>query len=291
MKSKYGISVLLLVALALIFVSSCSKDNAGDIPKEDLALAQDEAYVDAIFDEVDNMALDKVVELDNEDYGFSTYQANINVCYTVSVNTHDTTTFPKTVTIDFGDGCTTIFNGDTITRSGQIIITITNRWFVIGAQHMITFNNFYFNGAKIEGTRTVTNNGISDNNRFQSTVTLENGRITFVDDTYITRSSNHMREWAWHLNPLQDTVFVTGSANGINILGEAYQREIIEPLEYVICPNTYRWGLAGGKVEITNEVRGSATIEHTGESCSGDVIIEKDGNRYTYNFQYRYKRK
>lgn len=290
MKSKYGISVLLLVAVALIFASSCSKNNSGDIPKEDLALAKDEAYVDAVFDEVDNMALDEVVALDNDDYGFTTFQANINFCYTVSVNSHDTTSFPKTVTIDFGDGCTTIFNGDTITRSGQIVITVTNRWFVLGAQHIITFNNFYFNGAKVEGTRTVTNDGISSN-RFVSSVVLEEGKITFDEDTYITRSSNHVREWARHLNPMNDTIYVTGSANGINILGESYERNILEPLEYIICPNTYWWGLAGGKVEITNNVRGSFTIEHTGESCSGDVIIEKDGSRYTYNFLYRYTRK
>lgn len=278
-----------MIAAVLVFFPSCSKDDSDEIPKEDLAIAQDEAYVDAVFDAMDNMALEEVVELDDEDYGFTETSSNV-MCYSVTVNSNDTTTFPKTVTIDFGDGCTLTYNGDTITRSGQIIVTLTNRWFVLGAQHIITFNNFYFNGAKIEGTRTITNNGINDLNRYESSVALENGKITFDEDTYITRSSNHVREWAWHLNPLNDTIYVSGSASSTNILGENYQRHIVEPLEYVRCPGSFAWGLAGGKLEIINETRGNMTIEHTGDACSGEVIVEKDGTSYKYNFKYRYKR-
>lgn len=278
-----------MIAAVLIFFPSCSKDDSGEIPKEDLAIAQDEAYVDALFDAMDNMALEEVVELDDDDYGFIQYRSNIS-CYSVTVNSNDTVTFPKIVTIDFGEGCTYVYNGDTITRSGKVIITLTNRWFVLGAQHIITFDNFYFNGVKIEGTRTITNNGINDKNRFESSVALENGRITFDADTYITRTSNHVREWSWHLNPMNDTIYVSGSASGTNILGENYQRHILEPLVYVRCPEIFSWGLAGGKLEIINETRGNMTIEHTGDACSGEVIVEKDGNRYTYTFKYRYKR-
>jgi hypothetical protein len=293
MKRKNRFVGLMLITAIVFLMPSCNKDESGTIPKDDVALAQDEAYADAVFEETDDMALSEVKNLDDDDYGSNVLKsAQTNVCYTVSVSNQDTTTFPKTITIDFDEGCTTIFNGDTITRSGQIVITITNRWFVVGAQHIITFNNFYFNGAKVEGTRTLTNDGLNNQNHLESSVTLENGKITFADDTYISRNSSHVREWIWHANSLNDTVCVTGYASGVNILGEEYERNIIDSLVYVRCPDMgYRWGIADGKVEVVNGTRGNMTIEYSGEACSGDVIIEKDGNRYSYEFQYSYHRR
>lgn len=67
--------------------------------------------------------------------------------------------------MDFGTGCSIVFNGDTIVRSGQIIITVTDRKYVVGSEHIVTFNNFYMNGVKIEGTKTRTNLGMNAENR------------------------------------------------------------------------------------------------------------------------------
>lgn len=289
MKSKNVFIGLILVAAIGFFAQSCSKDEEGTIPETDIVLAQDEAYVEAIFDEVDNLALAETKTLDDNDYVNPGLKSTFtDICYTVTVDHPDSTTFPKVVTIDFGDGCSIVFNGDTITRSGQIIITLTNRWFIPGAQHIMTFNNFYFNGAKVEGTRTVTYTGLNQRNRFEVDVELEYGKVSF-GDAFVTRTASHVREWAWHLNPLIDTVYVTGNASGVNTLGENYSRDIVEPLVYVRCSNlNYHWGLAGGKVEITNSTRGNMTIEHSGNGCSGEVIVEKDGNQYNYQFRYRY---
>ncbi len=291
MKMKNRLLGVMLFTTAAVFITqSCSKDEDGSVSGADIALAQDEAYVEALYDEVDNMVFNEVKTLDDDDYVVAGLKSTFeDVCYTVTVNHPDTTTFPKEVIIDFGEGCTVVFNGDTITRSGQIVVTVTNRWFMPDAQHIMTFNNFYFNGARVEGTRTMTNNGLNERNRLEIGIELENGKVTF-GDAYMTRTASHVREWARHINPLNDTIFVTGSANGINVLGETYSRVITEPLVLVRCAEfQYRWAVSAGKVDITNSARGNMTIEHSGNGCSGDVIVEIDGNQYEYQFRYKYR--
>lgn len=275
----------------VLFMQSCSKDDKGSVSETDIALARDDAYADALYDEVDNLVVAEMAILDGNDYATDALKSTSEiVCYTVTVDHPDTITYPKVVTIDFGEGCSVVFNGDTITRSGQVIITLTNRWFVLDAQQVMTFNNFYLNNAKIEGTRTITNLGVNNQNRPEISVELENGKVTFADDTYLTRTASHVRAWARQPNPVNDTVFITGTASGINTLGENYAREITEPLVLVRCSAfQYRWVVAGGKVDITNSVHGIITIDYNGSGCTGNVVVNKNGSQYNYTFRYRYR--
>jgi len=291
MKMSNGLLGLMIVAAATVFFTqSCSKDDGGSLSDADIALAQDEAYVDALYEELDNLVVSEIITLDDNDYSNSLKSTGENICYNVTVDYPDSTTFPKIVTIDFCEGCTVIVNGDTITRSGQIVVSLTKRWFMPEAQHIATFNNFYFNGAKVEGTRTMTNLGLNERNRLQVSVALQNGKVTFGENTWMTREANHVRAWARDINPLNDTLFVTGSASGMNVLGEAYQREITEQLVLVRCAEyQWRWVIAAGQVEITNSARGNTTIDHSGSGCDGNVAVNKDGYRYNYQFRYNHR--
>jgi hypothetical protein len=292
MKTSKGLFGWMMVAAVTLFsAQSCSKDDAtGDISGTDITLAQDDAYADALYDEVDNFVVTELVTLDAGGYSTAMLKSAVEeTCYTVTVDHPDLTTFPKVITIDFGAGCSVVFNGDTITREGQIIITITNRWYITGAEHSITFNNFYINGVRLEGTRTLTNLGMNIRNHFELRVVLEAGKVTFNDTAWVTRDAEHVREWSRQLNPMNDTLWITGSASGVNILGENYSRVIVEPLILIRCADAqYRWVIADGVVEITNSVRGSSTIDYSNSGCSGDVIIGKNGNEFQYHFRYRY---
>jgi hypothetical protein len=292
MKAKNVLSGIAIVAAAIIFsTQSCSKEDQGSISDSDLSLAQDEAYAEALYEEVDNIVSAEITLLDGNAYSTSAKKSSFeDVCYSVTVDHPDSTKFPKVVTMDFGDGCSIVFNGDTITRKGQIIITITDRWFVKGAQHSVTFNNFYMNGAKIEGEKTVTNLGLNESKHLEMGIELEGGKITFDDATFMTREASHLREIIRDRNPQNDTILVTGSANGINVLGDTYTREIIEPLIMVHCASyQHRWVIAGGKVEITNSKTGTTTIDHTGAGCDGKVIVNKNGYRHNYDFKYNHR--
>jgi hypothetical protein len=71
------------------------------------------------------------------------------------------------VTIDYGEGCTVIINGEEYTRKGMIKITVTERWFIEGASRTTTFIDFYMNDVKVEGTRTLTNIGANDDGNLE----------------------------------------------------------------------------------------------------------------------------
>jgi hypothetical protein len=289
MKTKKRFLGLITVAVAaMLIMQSCSKDDAGSISNTDLTLAQDEAFADALYEDVDNFVVTEVVTLDDVAYTNTLKSTSEDICYTVTVDHPDLTTFPKVITIDFGDGCTTVFNEDTITRAGQIVVTISNRWYMEGAQLAITFNNFFMNGVKIEGTRTITNAGLNERTRLQLNVELQDGKVTFCDTAWMTREANHVREWSRQLNPLNDTIWISGSANGINVMGEAYNRVITDPLVLVHCSQyQYRWITVQGTIEITNSIRGNTTIEHKGNGCDGSIVVTNNGSQYNYSFQYR----
>jgi hypothetical protein len=290
MKTKKLI-FLLTMAAAIVFAQSCSKDDGRSISETDLALAQDEAYADALFEEIDNTVTYEITLLDANGYidsGLKSTESDI--CRTISVDHPDSTSFPKIITIDYGDGCTVVFRDDTITRKGQIIVTLTDRWFVPGAKHIITFNEFYINGAKIEGTRTITNLGLNDEKHIEIRIELAEGKITFEDATWMTRDASHIREWIRHFNPQNDTALITGTASCTNVKGEDYQRVITEPLILVHCDEyKWRWVIVDGLVVITNSETGEITIDYSAEDCDGVVIVNKNGYHHHYIFKYNHR--
>lgn len=293
MKANRNLLGLLSAALiALFIVQSCSREDDGDISETDLALAQDEAYADAVYTEIDNMVVAEITALDGNAYLTSGLKStgDEEPCYSVTVDHPDSTRFPKVITLDYGDGCTVVFRDDTITRKGQIIITITDRWFMPGAENRVTFNDFYFNDIKVEGTRTITNLGINDNGNLEMGIVLEEGKIIFNDTTWMSREADHVREWKRSATPLNDTVIITGSAHGINVLGQEYIRTITEPLVLVHCREyKWRWVIVDGTVEITNSATGTSTIDYSAEGCDGTVIVNKNGYRHNYEFKYNHR--
>jgi hypothetical protein len=293
MKTTKVIPGLMLMAFtAIVLIPSCSKDDSGSISSNDIAMAQDEAYADALYEEVDNMVVSNITSLDANHFsamGLKSASDDGEDCVSITVDHPDSTSFPKVITMDYGAGCTKIFKDDTITWKGQIIITLTDRWFVQGAEHIVTFNNFYINDVKIEGTRTITNMGLNAKNHLELKIVLENGKITFNDTASMTRNATHVREWIRSFNPLNDTILITGTANGTNIKGEDYERLITEPLVLVHCQD-YHWRLVivAGKVQITNSASGVTTVDYTSTGCDATITIGRNGHHHNYNFKYKH---
>jgi len=290
MKTKNVIWGIAIIA-ASFYLQSCSKSDDGSISEANLALAQDDAYADALYEDVDNTVAAELTTLDGNGYAMMGLKSTEDdICRTITVDHPDSTSFPKVITIDYGDGCTVVFGDDTITRKGQIIITLTNRWWVPGAEHIITFNEFFINDVKIEGTRTITNLGMNDEFHFEMSIVLEGGKITFNDTAFMTREANHLREWIFASNPQNDTVLVTGTASGLNVMGETYSRVIVEPLVLVHCDDyRWRWVIVDGLVEITNSASGTTTIDYTADGCDGTLIVNKNGYHHNYQFKYHHR--
>lgn len=176
-------AVFVFLLSAFVF-TSCQKENSAsssnDITDEQAAAYSDESsQAEASFDDVEDLGMIAAEEEGAASTGrgyrplFEELRLRIGSCATVTVTPNDST-YPKTITIDFGDGCV---SADGKFRKGAIIIHLTAPIRTSGAVMTITFRNFYLNRAHIEGTKIVSN--LSSNGNIKFTVQVVGGAVTF----------------------------------------------------------------------------------------------------------------
>jgi hypothetical protein len=167
---------------ALLTLSACKKennDNNGDTDTT-VALASSGSASQSIYDD----AFD-VITTEGE---ASNVNGRVETCATVTLSPADTTTFPKTMTIDFGSGCTSA-NG--ITRKGKIIATLSGKIRKSGTTTSVSFSNYYVNNYHVEGTYSITTNS-GNGNGINYTTAVSGGKITWPDgNTWYNYSGTH----------------------------------------------------------------------------------------------------
>ena len=224
----------LVVIFSLMFFASCQKDTA-PLEESSINTADDDAVVNVLFDDVFNTVDYASVLLDDAlGKGETKSEAFVlaDSCPVVTVDNLTPNVWPKTITIDYGEGCSGFYGS---TRSGKIIITITQRRNVTGSKRTVTFDNYYFNGIKVEGTKEFTNLGPNQNQNVVIEVKLTGGKLTLPDGKTIERSVNHQREWiaGWLTrNIWDDECLVTGTATGKTIDGKSYSNTITTALHW-----------------------------------------------------------
>lgn len=105
--------------------------------------------------------------------GFLELRERIGDCATITVTPNDST-YPKTITIDFGDSCR---GRDGRVRSGKMIINFTGPIRRPGSVVTLSFDNFYVNRVHIEGTTTFSNLSVPPQHKWS--ITVAGGRVTF----------------------------------------------------------------------------------------------------------------
>jgi hypothetical protein len=193
-------------------------------------------------------------------------------CFSVSVVPHIAHVFPKTVTIDFGDGC---FGKDGKLRKGKIVSIYTGPMFVPGSTSSTTFVDYSVDSFKIEGTHTVENTSTS--NRKELTVKVIDGKIT-------NTNSGSWKKWSGTkihtqvegngtpLYPLDDVFQITGDATGSNSNNNSWTAVITDPL---IKRFTCRW-IAKGTVRITRN-NNIAVLDYGDGACNNKAVITVNG--------------
>ncbi len=287
--NRYFFELLFVLFLGTLLISSCEKDK-DQLSDEVITLAETEAINNAIYEEIDGTVETTLVTLDLNKYSESSVKStSADACPVITVDHPDTTYFPKIVTIDYGDGCSFVFNNDTITRKGRIIITVTGRYFVTDAKRIITFENFYINDVKVEGTRTITNLGINDKGHLTFGIKLEDGKITFNDGKFVTCESERVREWVRSDDWSNDTVYITGWISGTNLNGDNYTCETGDPLVLVHCLIfNRRWTIVDGTLVITVGDETPITIDYGNGTCDRIINVSKDKKSRSLEFHYRH---
>jgi hypothetical protein len=231
MKTK---AILIITALALFTVLSCNKlKDLIDSASTDLA--DDEAVTNLAFDDVFNTVDIATSNLENIIGLKETFVSEVvfaDSCPTITISSTSPTVWPKTITINYGAGCTGFYGS---TRSGKIITVLTNRRNVVGSTRTVTFDNYFFNGNKIVGTKVLKTLPLNGQNPADS-ITLTGGKMTLPNGKTIEHAFKRQRELIAGFNTPKyvwdDEYLITGTATGKGIKGNAYTSTILTALHW-----------------------------------------------------------
>ncbi|MDZ4846657.1 MAG: hypothetical protein SH857_14040 [Chitinophagales bacterium] len=221
-----------LVIILLFSAMGCKKwrDNRETLTSEDHTLA--EACFNDIFRNV-LTATSPVGELLTDS------------CFTI---TKSGSTFPQTITIDFGSaGCEGLFGED---MQGRIVIVLSDSLNHTGAIAAVSLENFFSNLYNVQGSLNIENTGLNTEGLPEYHLEVEEGIITAEEnkageDFSISWVGEYHHSMMMRDNPLfllDDLYHITGSASGINQEGRAFTATITEDLQkYFNC----RWPGSG----------------------------------------------
>jgi len=249
--TRIGIAALAVSATCFLF--SCKKESSSQpVTQQDAAVYSEESsQAEASFDDVTDIGMtaaseESVAAAPNGRYLpiFEILRLRIGASATITVSPNDET-YPKTITIDFGDG-TDCKDGKW--RKGAIILHLTGPIRRPGSVLTITFRDFYLKRAHIEGTKVISN--LSENGAVKFTVQVTGGKVTYPNGrgyTYEALKYYNQVEGADTQTCLDDVYHIEGRsktqfANGTTIVLNT-ETALVKKL---ICP----W-ISKGVLKIT----------------------------------------
>jgi len=276
----------MFAAAAAILVSSCTK--TGTLDQTSVDMADDDAVTDAVFEDVFN-------SVDNADIILAGFQKSGEVksdyvvlsdsCPLVTITHPSDGIWPKTITIDYGTGCEGFFES---TRSGSIVIEVSGPRMETGSKKTVTFNNYFINGIKVEGTKVIENLGYNNNQNPEISVTLTGGKLTLPDGRTIEREMEHKREWTAGMgtrNIWDDECLVTGTASGKTIGGKTYTNTIMTALHWKrVCKF-----VVSGVVQVEREGLDPFTIDYGTGECDAIATVTRGNETKEITLRYRHR--
>jgi hypothetical protein len=305
MKLRFSAVQVVIAAFTFILftIGSCSKETSqnGNPQQEEqasLASSESDGEAEMVFNEVFDDAMgvnDEVGMAGTGIFGRNSYGTSINTinpgarvdslphCVSVTItHTNAPAIFPVRVVIDFGtSGCP---GPDGHIRRGKIINEYTNRLVVPGAIATSTFDGFYIDSIKVEGTHRITNTSTSNVRQF--TVDVIAAKLSKPNGNYT--------EWASHKTitqieglgtpdwPRDDIFKIEGSAHGRAKRGDllvVWESSIVEPL---IKKFECRWVVQGRvrTVRVTNSTTANtwiAVLDFGTGNCDNQATITING--------------
>jgi len=277
---------LMIAAITVLSFSSCKKDSTL-MDQASIDLADDDAVIDAVYEDVFNTADNAEITIDLMGKGSETNSEDVitDPCATIKVTHPLNADWPKTVTVDYGAGCSG-FNDNT--RSGKIIIEITGPRLTAGSKRTITFVNYFINNIKVEGTKVLENKGYNNNKNLVVLVRLTGGKLTLPDGKTIERDIDHQREWTAGIltkNIWDDECLITGTATGKNINGVAYKNTITTALHW---KRACRF-LVAGVVKIERDGKQPVELNYGTGECDAKAVVMRGGESKEILLKYKHR--
>ena len=273
MKTK-NLFALVAIATLLVNLTACKKENSTTTSLAEqettFELSTGQAVADNITEDANSVFMEAAA---NKNLLGSNSQTVITTnsltCAIITVTPANG--FPKTIVIDFGNGCTAA-NG--IIHKGKISVLLSDSVRKAGSTAIINFNNYFVNSFKKEGTITWTNTSTAIAKGWQRKV--ENGKIIAPDGRYWLH--NGVRDAVQIAgvntpNTLLDDIFlITGNHRVTNAAGKTRDCFITEALQKkTVCDN-----IGAGKLKVQGTDH-NAIIDFGNGDCDKLATISIDG--------------
>ncbi|HLG03216.1 MAG TPA: hypothetical protein VI731_06450 [Bacteroidia bacterium] len=194
-------------------------------------------------------------------------------CATVSFD--DTVNWPRTMTIDFGTGCTD--NVDGKVRTGRIRVTIDRSYDSIGVQMMIVLDSFYVGAIHYEGTMTVARLA---SDKFGQMI--QNGKCSVGGGTpwEILYASTRTITFTSGANSSGQTqiIKIDGTSTGTDRNGKSWTSDITSP---IIRDLSCTW-IVKGTFVLRPSGLSDRTVDFGNGNCDDKGTITIDGNTFEF---------
>lgn len=261
---------LLSALLALLLFSACKKEDDEQIS---IYAPIDNALAERIYADM----LKTVEEAANDDPDLRMVS---NGCVDTILVEYGNDLW--TVTVDFGPS--NCMGNDGHERRGVILATFTGGYRDPGTVMTLTTDNYYVDDWKVDGMKTLTNQGQNSDGNLWFTMEVEDVELTHPDNEYVLQwESSRTREWiggedTW--NPWDDEYLIEGTANGVDRLGDTYTINTTSPLEVQVgCP----W-IKSGSLDLDPESLDIFHVDYGNGNCDGNFTVTYNGQ--TYSFVY-----
>jgi hypothetical protein len=263
--------------IAIISLASCKKDSSSSGSNETSAatLSDSSTAADDMYYDVMNNAFVGFSDNSSVWNASTPHSGRTTTNSTGSVNTahlgcaiytiDDTIPgeYPKTLTLDFGTGCT---SADGVFRKGKLIYLFTGSLLDAASTASVTFDQYVVNGYGLQGTYSITNNSTPQIG-LSFTTQVTNGIITYPSGKNYHYSHNKTfiltSGLATPLDITDDVYSITGNSSFSNAEGASLVFNSTSPLvKAVSCHN-----VSAGVVSFVYNQAISGTIDFGDGAC------------------------
>ena len=270
-RQKLTFGIIAIALLMLVFTGCNESDTIIEEPANeaiDLKAAETEAEIDKVSDETSAIIEEAFLMEEFPETKSHSTDRYLPDCVTITIVIVQNM---KTVTIDFGEGCE-LRNGNFV--SGKIIMEYEKD--PEAATKMITyaFEDFYFNGKKVEGGGSILRERSNENGNPQSTKTFD-VTVTWPDNTFANKNGVKVREmiegqgtFAWG-----DNVFlITGNWEFTRRNGTILSAKVVEALRRELACKF----LVSGILEL-NKNENNAILNYGDGECDDLATVSING--------------
>ncbi len=196
--------------------------------------------------------------------------------------------YPRTVTYDWGTGCTSTTG---IARSGKLIYKYTGDLSIIGSKVTVSYDNYYFNGVKIEGKLKWSNNEYTQGENlgqlkyrltYKDRKTIQtNGDYTIVNGhTRIIRGTDNEGYPGFPMGDFRETSSDSAPLEYTTSIGGVIENFTVDITNTLIYKSGCDWITKGMLLYNYTDLT-TATLDYGTGDCDDQAwYTDRDGTQY-----------